>query len=87
MAAQSVEDAIIALIGSGQARTRADIVKRTGLAASTISAAVSRLVDSGAINETWFFATCNTWVTRFATCETSPMWGILNTMQTMATTK
>ena len=52
MAAQSVEDAIIALIGSGQARTRADIVKRTGLAASTISAAVSRLVDSGAINET-----------------------------------
>jgi len=52
MAAQSVEDAIIALIGSGQARTRADIVKRTGLAASTISAAVSRLVDSGVINET-----------------------------------
>ncbi len=52
MAAQSVEDAIITLVGSGQARTRADIVKRTGLAASTISAAVSRLVDSGAINET-----------------------------------
>ena len=49
MATHDVDEAILTLIGSGQADTRPAIVKQTGLAASTVSAAVSRLVEAGVI--------------------------------------
>ena len=52
MATHDVDEAILTLIGSGQADTRPAIVKQTGLAASTVSAAVSRLVEAGVISET-----------------------------------
>lgn len=51
MATHDVDEAILTLIGSGQADTRPAIVKQTGLAASTVSAAVSRLVEAGVIAE------------------------------------
>ena len=51
MATHDVDEAILTLIGSGQADTRPAIVKQTGLAASTVSAAVSRLVEAGVIVE------------------------------------
>ena len=51
MATHDVDEAVLTLIGSGQADTRPAIVKQTGLAASTVSAAVSRLVEAGAIAE------------------------------------
>lgn len=52
MAAHDVDETVLTLIGSGQADTRPAIVKQTGLAASTVSAAVSRLVEAGVISET-----------------------------------
>lgn len=52
MAAHDVDEIVLTLIGSGQADTRPAIVKQTGLAASTVSAAVSRLVEAGVISET-----------------------------------
>lgn len=52
MAAHDVDKTVLTLIGSGQADTRPAIVKQTGLAASTVSAAVSRLVEAGVISET-----------------------------------
>ena len=52
MAAHDVDQTVLTLIGSGQADTRPAIVKQTGLAASTVSAAVSRLVEAGVISET-----------------------------------
>ena len=52
MAAHDVDETVLTLIGSGQADTRPAIVKQTGLAASTVSAAVSRLVEAGIISET-----------------------------------
>ena len=52
MAAYDVDETVLTLIGSGQADTRPAIVKQTGLAASTVSAAVSRLVEAGVISET-----------------------------------
>ena len=51
MATHDVDEAVLTLIGSGQADTRSAIVKQTGLAASTVSAAVSRLVEAGVIAE------------------------------------
>ena len=51
MATHDVDEAILTLIASGQADTRPAIVKQTGLAASTVSAAVSRLVEAGVITE------------------------------------
>ena len=51
MAAHDVDQTVLTLIGSGQADTRPAIVKQTGLAPSTVSAAVSRLVESGVIEE------------------------------------
>ena len=51
MAAHDVDETVLTLIGSGQADTRPAIVKQTGLAASTVSAAVSRLVEAGVIAE------------------------------------
>lgn len=51
MATHAVDEAVLTLIGSGQADTRSAIVKQTGLAASTVSAAVSRLVEAGVIAE------------------------------------
>ena len=52
MATHDVDETVLTLIGSGQADTRPAIVKQTGLAASTVSAAVSRLVEAGVISET-----------------------------------
>ena len=52
MATHDVDQTVLTLIGSGQADTRPAIVKQTGLAASTVSAAVSRLVEAGVISET-----------------------------------
>ena len=52
MATHDVDETVLTLIGSGQADTRPAIVKHTGLAASTVSAAVSRLVEAGVISET-----------------------------------
>ena len=52
MAIHDVDETVLTLIGSGQADTRPAIVKQTGLAASTVSAAVSRLVEAGVISET-----------------------------------
>ena len=52
MAAHDVDETVLTLIGSGQADTRPAIVIQTGLAASTVSAAVSRLVEAGVISET-----------------------------------
>ena len=52
MAAHDVDETVLTLIGSGQADTRPAIVKQTGLAASTVSSAVSRLVEAGVISET-----------------------------------
>ena len=51
MATHDVDETVLTLIGSGQADTRPAIVKQTGLAASTVSAAVSRLVEAGVIAE------------------------------------
>ena len=51
MATHDVDETVLTLIGSGQADTRPALVKQTGLAASTVSAAVSRLVEAGAIAE------------------------------------
>lgn len=51
MATNDVDETVLTLIGSGQADTRPAIVKQTGLAASTVSAAVSRLVEAGVIAE------------------------------------
>ena len=52
MTTHDVDETVLTLIGSGQADTRPAIVKQTGLAASTVSAAVSRLVEAGVISET-----------------------------------
>ena len=51
MATHDVDETVLTLIGSGQADTRPAIVKQTGLAPSTVSAAVSRLVEAGVIAE------------------------------------
>lgn len=51
MATHDVDETVLTLIGSGQADTRPAIVKQTGLAPSTVSAAVSRLVEAGVITE------------------------------------
>ena len=51
MATMDVDETVLTLIGSGQADTRPAIVKHTGLAASTVSASVSRLVEAGVIAE------------------------------------
>ena len=51
MATMDVDETVLTLIGSGQADTRPAIVKHTGLAASTVSASVSRLVEAGVISE------------------------------------
>ena len=51
MVAHDVDETVLTLIGSGQADTRPAIVKQTGLAPSTVSAAVSRLVEAGVITE------------------------------------
>ena len=51
MATHDVDETVLTLIGSGQADTRPAIVKQTGLAPSTISAAVSRLVEAGKVAE------------------------------------
>ena len=51
MATHDVDETVLTLIGSGQADTRPALVKQTGLAPSTVSAAVSRLVEAGVIAE------------------------------------
>ena len=51
MATHDVDETVLTLIGSGQADTRPAIVKQTGFAPSTVSAAVSRLVEAGVIAE------------------------------------
>lgn len=51
MAGRNIEDEIIELVASGEADTRARLVAVTGLAQSTVSSAVVRLLAEGSLKE------------------------------------